>query len=80
MQICCFRYVPASASDVNLNSLNEDIAIQLQMSGIAAPSTTRIDGKTAIRVNITNHRTAQSDLDVLVREVRRIGADLTQSH
>ncbi|HAE94504.1 MAG TPA: cytochrome D ubiquinol oxidase subunit I [Hyphomonas atlantica] len=80
MQICCFRYVPASASDVDLNSLNEDIVIQLQMSGIAAPSTTRIDGKTAIRVNITNHRTAQSDLDVLVGEVRRIGADLTQSH
>lgn len=80
MQICCFRFVPASAPDVDLNALNEEIVIQLQLSGVAAPSTTRIDGRTAIRVNITNHRTQMSDLDLLVREVRKIGDDLTQSH
>ena len=50
--------------------------IQLQLQGIAAPSTTLLHGKNAIRVNITNHRTRFDDLDLLVREVARIGASL----
>ncbi|KCZ50447.1 pyridoxal phosphate-dependent decarboxylase family protein [Hyphomonas pacifica] len=77
MQICCFRYVRAGLSDEALNTLNEDIVMQLQLQGIAAPSTTRISGRLAIRVNITNHRTQFSDLDLLVREIERIAADLT---
>jgi hypothetical protein len=32
-----------------------------------------VNGRTAIRVNITNHRTTRADLDWLVHEVHRIG-------
>lgn len=72
MNICCFRY-RCDISDTALNALNEDIVIRLQTEGIAAPSTTTIGGARAIRVNITNHRTQARDIDLLVREIRRIG-------
>ncbi|MDX1291851.1 MAG: pyridoxal-dependent decarboxylase [Hyphomonas sp.] len=80
MQICCFRYVDDTLDDEALNDLNGEIVIQLQLQGIAAPSTTRIDGRTAIRVNITNHRTRRADLDLLVREILRLAKEVRSSH
>ncbi len=68
--IVCFRYGDSDA-------VNGEIVMQLQESGIAAPSVTTLDGQTAIRVNITNHRTRNSDLDLLVEEVVRLGEALT---
>ena len=79
MQICCFRYVGEGLSAEAVNALNEEIVIQLQLQGIAAPSTTLIDGHTAIRVNITNHRTRRSDLGLLVREILRIAREVPGS-
>ncbi len=76
MNICCFCYVDAGLALPALDRLNDEIVIQLQLQGIAAPSTTLIHGRTAIRVNITNHRTRFADLDLLVHEVERIGASL----
>ena len=72
MNICCFRCIDATLTEAQRNALNEEVVIQLQLQGIAAPSTTVLHGKTAIRVNITNHRTRFDDLDLLVREVDRI--------
>ena len=74
MNICCFRYVDPVLTPEALDILNDEIVIQLQLQGIAAPSTTIIHGKKAIRVNITNHRTTYADLDLLVSEINRIGA------
>ena len=71
LNICCFRY--AAAPSGTLDALNAEIVVQLQEQGIAAPSTTRVGGALAIRVNLTNHRTRQSDLALLLREVCRIG-------
>ena len=48
----------------------------MQIQGIASPSTTMVCGRTAIRVNITNHRTTRADLVLLVQEVYRIGQSL----
>jgi glutamate/tyrosine decarboxylase-like PLP-dependent enzyme len=72
MNICCFRYQLAGLDDKTTDALNEEIVVQLQVQGIAAPSTTKVHGRTAIRVNITNHRTTHADLALLVREVERI--------
>lgn len=73
MNICCFRYQIEGQDADATDALNDEIVVQLQIQGIAAPSTTQVNGRTAIRVNITNHRTTRADLDLLVREVRRIG-------
>ncbi len=75
MNICCFRY---TAAGINLDALNDDIVIQLQLRGVAAPSTTMIHGQNAIRVSITNHRTTRADLDIMLDAVRDIGAQLVR--
>ena len=74
LNIVCFSYEPEG--NVNLDKLNGKIVERLQASGIAAPSTTRLNGQTAIRVNITNHRTEFEDLDLLLTEAGRIGQRL----
>ena len=71
--ICCFRYAPDKTAEDRLDAINQEIVIRLQESGIAAPSTTRIQGKLAIRVNITNHRTRLDDLRLLLGAVLETG-------
>jgi glutamate/tyrosine decarboxylase-like PLP-dependent enzyme len=73
LNICCFRYVP---THVDSDQINEEIVVQLQEQGIAVPSTTIIDGQLAIRANLTNHRTRNEDLEILVENVVRIGIAL----
>ena len=69
LNIVCFRCL--SEKECDLNRLNSEIVTTLQMSGIAAPSTTVLNGRLAIRVNLTNHRTEFSDLDLLLSEVEK---------
>ena len=61
LNIVCFRY-RAEKPD----PLNQQIVIELQESGIVAPSTTTISGRLAIRAAIVNHRTSRADIDELV--------------
>ena len=76
LNIVCFRYADQRLDDRELDRLNEEIVILLQERGIAAPSTTRLDGVLAIRVNITNHRTRIEDLEVLVEAVLEFGGQI----
>ena len=73
LNIVCFRYVGGGHDAEALGPLNQEIVYELHERGVAAPSTTRIGGDLVIRVNITNHRTRDEDLDLLVREVCAIG-------
>jgi aromatic-L-amino-acid decarboxylase len=77
LNICCFRVRPEGMEDAALDALNEEIVLRLQESGIAAPSTTRLKGRLAIRINLTNHRTRESDLDLLLTEIARIGEEVS---
>jgi glutamate/tyrosine decarboxylase-like PLP-dependent enzyme len=72
LNIVCFRY-RAEPSD----EINRDIVIALQESGLAAPSTTRIGARLAIRAAIVNHRTRSEDVDLLVDEVLSLGRRLS---
>lgn len=76
LNIVCFRYRVDGSDQQTLNKMNEEILFRLHEEGIAVPSYTTIDGNYAIRVAITNHRTQFDDLDLLVREVLRIGSSL----
>ncbi|HUB44762.1 MAG TPA: pyridoxal-dependent decarboxylase [Acetobacteraceae bacterium] len=66
LNIVCFRYRAAAAG---LDALNAAIVADLQEDGIAAPSTTVLDGRLAIRAAIVNHRTRPEDIDRLVHGV-----------
>ena len=72
LNIVCFRYRTRDA-----NRVNGEIVIDIQESGLAAPSTTLLDGQLAIRAAIVNHRTDTCDLDALVAAVLRFGAART---
>jgi glutamate/tyrosine decarboxylase-like PLP-dependent enzyme len=63
LNIVCFRVAQGAA---DLNRLNGDLVADLQESGIAAPSTTTLDGRLAIRAGIFNHRTTPADADALI--------------
>ncbi|SHL56550.1 Glutamate or tyrosine decarboxylase [Bradyrhizobium lablabi] len=69
LNIVCFRYRADDADRVN-----GDIVIDIQESGIAAPSTTILDGELAIRAAIVNHRTDTCDIDALIAAVLDFGA------
>ena len=73
LNIVCFRFFSPALTDAQLDTLNTHIVAELQMQGIAAPSTTRIGEKTAIRAALTNHRTHTEDLDILIAAVCRLG-------
>jgi aromatic-L-amino-acid decarboxylase len=76
LNIVCFRFRVGGLGDEALNRLNQEMLLRLHESGIAAPSYTTIDGRYAIRVAITNHRTVRADFDLLVQTVVRIGREL----
>ena len=69
LNIVCFRFRAADADKVN-----RDIVIDIQESGIAAPSTTVLEGRLAIRAAIVNHRTDSCDIDALIAAVLEFGA------
>jgi len=71
-----FRYVAPGLDAGALDALNRRILIALQEQGIATPSGTTINGRFAIRVAITNHRSRNEDFDALVTAVLRLGAEL----
>jgi glutamate/tyrosine decarboxylase-like PLP-dependent enzyme len=66
LNIVCFRYRAGDA-------VNREIVADVQVSGIAAPSSTTLDGKLAIRAAIVNHRTEETDIDALVAAVLEFG-------
>ncbi len=74
LNIVCFRYRAPEA-----NQVNGDIVIDIQESGIAAPSTTLLGGELAIRAAIVNHRTGVRDIDALISAVLEFGAQRSVS-
>jgi aromatic-L-amino-acid decarboxylase len=64
LNIVCFRFIGAPEGE--LDSLNGAIVADLQESGIAAPSTTTVGGKLAVRAAIVNHRTREQDIDAML--------------
>ncbi len=69
LNIVCFRFAAEALDGTGLDALNSSILVHLQQSGIAVPSSTVVNGRFAIRVSITNHRTRREDLDLLVDAV-----------
>ncbi len=76
LNIVCFRYAPRAVPETALNALNQAILAELQLRGIAVPSQTTLDGRFAIRVCVTNHRSEDGDFAALAEAVPALGAEL----
>jgi glutamate/tyrosine decarboxylase-like PLP-dependent enzyme len=70
LNIVCFRYRSRQDAD----RINSQIVVDLQESGIVAPSVTTLDGQVAIRAALFNHRSRREDVDALVKGAVYFGA------
>jgi glutamate/tyrosine decarboxylase-like PLP-dependent enzyme len=68
LNVVCFRYRAPAADAVNAN-----IVADIHEAGIAAPSTTLINGQLSIRAAFVNHRTQPCDVEALVAAVLHYG-------
>lgn len=77
LSICCFRYRPVGMDDeAALDALNDRLLRRVQARGRTVPSSTRVDGRFAIRPCFINPRTTLVDADALVEEVLLVGRSL----
>jgi aromatic-L-amino-acid decarboxylase len=76
LNIVCFRFKADDLDDRALNALNRELLLRLQETGAAVPSSTILNGRYALRVAITNHRSRREDFKLLVEEVERLGMTL----
>ncbi|MDF2156356.1 aminotransferase class V-fold PLP-dependent enzyme [Algoriphagus sp. CAU 1675] len=76
MSITCFRMIKEGFSEEELRELNREILLRIQEEGIASPSSTILNGKFTLRIANTNQRTRMEDMDLLVKEVLRIGDEI----
>jgi glutamate/tyrosine decarboxylase-like PLP-dependent enzyme/glutathione synthase/RimK-type ligase-like ATP-grasp enzyme len=68
LNVVCFRYRAEDAQRINAR-----IVVELQESGVVAPSSTTLDGRLAIRAAIVNHRTGAREIDLLVEKTVALG-------
>jgi hypothetical protein len=74
----CFRDNRELSDESELNRMNEELLIRIQETGVAVPSGTRVSGRFAIRVAVTNHRSTRADFRLLVNQVLKLGSDLQE--
>ncbi len=79
LNVVCFRYTGGMSDEESIDALNKELLLRLHEGGVAAPSYTVLEGKYALRVANTNHRSRREDFDVLVREVLHLGRILKAS-
>ena len=70
LNIVCFRALPHRGEDGD--ALNARLVSEVQKRGIAAPSTTRIDGRLVIRCCLMNHRATTEDMDITVDGILQV--------
>ncbi|MCU0504688.1 MAG: aminotransferase class V-fold PLP-dependent enzyme, partial [Chloroflexi bacterium] len=77
LSICCFRYRPAGMTDEEaIDALNERVLEGIRARGRTVTSSTRVDGRLALRPCFINPRSGLEDADALVDEVLAVGREL----
>jgi glutamate/tyrosine decarboxylase-like PLP-dependent enzyme len=77
LNVVCFRYTRSSLDGVALDELNEQIVVELQEQGIAVLSGTTLRDKYVLHAAHCNHRSRREDFETLIREVVRVGRELS---
>jgi aromatic-L-amino-acid decarboxylase len=70
LSVVCFRYVGEGGSPQDLDARNQRIADDVNATGEVFLSTTRLQGRVALRVAIGNERTTRDDVAVAWRLLR----------
>jgi glutamate/tyrosine decarboxylase-like PLP-dependent enzyme len=78
LQIVCFRPRLGNMPPAEADAITDEAVIRLQESGDAVISTTTIRGRRAMRACVTNHRTQERDLDLLLSRLTAIVSELSR--
>jgi glutamate/tyrosine decarboxylase-like PLP-dependent enzyme len=73
LSIVAFRYAPPGLTEAELDTLNGALLDVLRATGRAFLSSTRLQGRVALRLCFVNWRTAAGDVDEVVRLLSDIG-------
>jgi aromatic-L-amino-acid decarboxylase len=76
LSICCFRYVNSEVAD--LNAFNRQLHRRLIRENQNMPSTTLVNGQLALRPCFVGARTNHEHAQGLLKDVLRIGLELSQ--
>jgi glutamate/tyrosine decarboxylase-like PLP-dependent enzyme len=79
LSIVCFRFRPSlqvHISDEELDRLNLTIIDELRATGRAFISSTRLQGRVALRFCFVNWRTTSADVEEVIRLLKEIGTRL----
>ena len=77
--VCCFRFIPTPDLDgPNLDLLQQRLQQTIEQSGEAWLTTTVLNGRRALRVNINSFLTEQSHIDDLVKLLQRSGRTVNE--
>ncbi|HEX7774227.1 MAG TPA: aminotransferase class V-fold PLP-dependent enzyme, partial [Pyrinomonadaceae bacterium] len=75
--VCCFRFIPTPDIDgPNLDLLQQRLQQTIERSGEAWLTTTVLNGRRALRVNINSFLTDRSHIDDLVKLLQRSAKDI----
>ncbi len=77
--VCCFRFLPEnlkSADGIEQDRLQQKLQQKIERSGEAWITTTLLNGRRALRVNINSFLTERRHIDDLVELLERMGKDL----
>lgn len=76
LSIVCFRYTGKNGkyrdNEEQLDIINEKILEGIEEDGRVFFAGTKINGKTSLRINLTNHRRNKDDIDYLFKVLREI--------
>ncbi|HEY3057003.1 MAG TPA: aminotransferase class V-fold PLP-dependent enzyme [Thermoanaerobaculia bacterium] len=80
LSIYSFRFVPnrVECTPEVLDQINQEIADEIQRSGLALVMTTRIRGRVALRVSICSQRTVERDIDRTFEAIVAAGRRLSE--
>ena len=81
LAIVAFRYIPGDLADRPeaadyLDTLNDRLVFTLQKGGRVFPSNAAYEGRYVVRACVMSYRTEAGDVEALVDEVVRVGAEL----
>lgn len=77
LNVVCFRYRPAGVAESELDALNRRLGQAILDDGRVYYGTTVYAGKVAFRPAVSNWRTTEADVDVILPVARELGARLS---
>ncbi len=77
LNVVCFRYRPRGAREERLDELNRRLGDAIQADGRVYFGTTRYGERVAFRPAISNWRTTETDVDLIVEITKELGSRLS---